>query len=112
MQNDGNLVTYNNLNKAQWSSSSQQNDNYFKLSSALIPNFREAPFNSEFGLVLRSPNKKYILVFDQSGSLQIMKKDSEVPSGSPIWSNSNAVDIKFKFTMNLNLDKEGNLEIF
>lgn len=45
MQNDGNLVTYDKENKALWGMGTQQNDNYFKLDTALIANKVQAPFS-------------------------------------------------------------------
>lgn len=93
MQNDGNLVVYNSENVATWSSDTYQNNNYFKLDSTLINHKASLKHINNFGMVLRSPNKKFLLILDQTGGLEIRKKSKDEPTGVAIWGNSAELDV-------------------
>lgn len=82
------------------------------MSSALIVNQVKAPFKGYSGLLLRSPNKKYLVDMNQNVGLIIKKSSLSLPNGRSIWSNSVKTTDQNAFTMNIQLSKEGNLAMF
>jgi len=82
------------------------------MSSTFIRNSVEAPFSFHSGIIMRSPNKRYVVSLSRKGGFQISRQNSEKPRGVNIWSNSIEVEVKHMLTMNIDLTAEGNLGMY